>query len=229
MLRTFLETYRPQVTLGLAVVAAILLVVSVLTKGWLANDGFGDLTIGPRGASGCIVKGVVVDIDQKGDVDRLRPRFKLPNDCRVDSFSNSELMTELKQAIDVWSSHGAMTLPYHVKKEEFLERLEGQTNSMFAPIGHVTFVFSLVLAAGLVVGAALPLIPTGTNRKRKRPPVITGRLGLILMISNLLVGGAFLVYKPGPKGFVTFAWGAWMFVGAMVLGIIALRMGDREA
>jgi hypothetical protein len=229
MIRTLLQTHRPQVALGLASVAAILLVISVLTKSWLGNDQMGDLAIGPRGATGCVVKGVTVVVDQKGDVERIRPRHPLPSDCRVDSFSNGELMDELKQSIDVWARRGEMTLPYHVKKEEFVERLEGQTNGKFAPVGYITLIFSLLLAVALIVGAVIPLIPTGTNRKRKRPPIITGRIGLTLFIADLFFGGAFLVYKPGPKGFVTFTWGAWMFVAAAVLAIMSLRIGDREA
>jgi hypothetical protein len=212
-------TQRFQITLGLASVAAILLVISVLTKSWLVNDQL-KLEIGPIGATSCVVKNLDLDVDQHGDVERMRPRFKSAGMCTPESMSNSELVDQLQKSIAHWATYGSMSLPAHVRKDEFVDKLGKLTSSRLGPIGTATLVLSLVLAAALIAGAAVRLF------LKKRVPVITGRSGIILLITDLFLGGAFLVYRPGPKGWATFSWGAYMFVIAAVLGIIALRYAE---
>ena len=98
-----------------------------------------------------------------------------------------------------------------------------QTSAVFAPLGWVTAVSSLVAAVSLVV----ILLLVFTNKRVLLPvmPTTTALLGVII---GLVSGCVFVAVKPGAAGFVGVSYGFWVFGVGCVLGLAAATLLNKH-
>ncbi|MCX5741309.1 MAG: hypothetical protein NT062_02290 [Proteobacteria bacterium] len=207
-------------TFALSITAAVLLLLSVGTKRWVAKDEmghgreFGALDVGPLGVHGCELDRVDVRMNAHGAITDVFLAARGGDRCEPRWQSNHAFTTALDAAI----TRRLVTHEFGDLRDDTLRaKIDALTSTRFAVLGYLTFLFGVIVALALLAAVALPY--TRLDATRSIPQL--GKLALAAAVVALVTGGGFLMTRPGPPTFLGTGLGFWLFGIAIMMAIVA--------
>jgi hypothetical protein len=160
-------------------------------------------------------KWLVSDIDD----DLMGIGLRHAKDCyiRCDSISNTQLVEKINKAIDKIIEDNK-ALPANQQRAVPKRPWDG-----FPVVGWITFVASLVAAAGLLVGALLTIA-----RKRPVLPIMPTTIAVLGLMISIIAGCVFVATKPAGNDVLVVGWTFVVYGVAAVVGLASVFPLNRQ-
>lgn len=131
--------------------------------------------------------------------------------------TNAEMIDRIEAEIE------AIILANATRTEREQEAVPRPPWHGFPVVGWITFVASLVTAAGLLVAAALAIA-----RKRTEWPILPTTIAVLGLIVAIITGCVFVATKPDAVELMGVGWSFMAFGGAAVVGLASVFPLNRQ-